>query len=247
MLAHDAQMRESFRIIDRNHDGEISFDELATTLRQVSPTASKLTDDELRAVFTRIDTRHDGVISYAEWVSAVYLLPTASVEAGSKRLFVFFVPLFLTFVVQRPNAFSSRNFSKTSTITHRSDQFTTVSELSLLCVVVLPSADLETRRPAELGALSGRLAPRVAHAHRRRHCGRRVAHKHGAARSAQVHAPSRPFGVVARRRRSSLAVRRSSVVGRRRRLKVDCVSPWFLAARAGRWASSAATLSIVPK
>lgn len=93
MLAHDAQMRESFRIIDRNHDGEISFDELATTLRQVSPTASKLTDDELRAVFTRIDTRHDGVISYAEWVSAVYLLPTASVEAGSKRWFVF-VPLF---------------------------------------------------------------------------------------------------------------------------------------------------------
>ena len=55
--ANENKAQSSFRLLDRNHDGKLSRDELSHGKRR---------DAVVRRLFARIDKNHDGVITLAE-------------------------------------------------------------------------------------------------------------------------------------------------------------------------------------
>jgi len=53
-----------FDSIDRNHDGSLDKDEIASAFRQAGLTVSNA---KLDSFFDKIDTNHDGHLSFEEW------------------------------------------------------------------------------------------------------------------------------------------------------------------------------------
>jgi solute carrier family 25 phosphate transporter 23/24/25/41 len=60
----ERELQLLFDSIDRNHDGSLDKDEIASAFRQAGLTVSNA---KLDAFFDKIDTNHDGHLSFEEW------------------------------------------------------------------------------------------------------------------------------------------------------------------------------------
>ena len=58
---------DAFKMLDADHDGKLSLDELLQGFKQVLP---EMTEDEARKLFERADIDNSGFIDYSEWISA---------------------------------------------------------------------------------------------------------------------------------------------------------------------------------
>ena len=68
----EIELRESFKVFDKNGDGYIS----ASELRQVMMTlGEKLTDDEVEEMIREADIDGDGLVNYEGTMSATHLSP----------------------------------------------------------------------------------------------------------------------------------------------------------------------------
>lgn len=62
----DAEMREAFKVFDKDNDGYISNDELKTLLKSIG---ERMTDDEIQLLLESIDTNGDGRIDETEFIA----------------------------------------------------------------------------------------------------------------------------------------------------------------------------------
>ena len=60
----ESELQLLFDSIDRNHDGSLDKDEIASAFRQAGLTVSNA---KLDSFFDKIDTNHDGHLSFEEW------------------------------------------------------------------------------------------------------------------------------------------------------------------------------------
>mmetsp|Transcript_152762 Transcript_152762/g.265400 ORF Transcript_152762/g.265400 Transcript_152762/m.265400 type:complete len:362 (-) Transcript_152762:81-1166(-) len=68
MSRRQDKIKKEFRMLDKNGDGQLDFDELKDLLRQ----GGSFSDDEVQKLYDKCDSNHDGKISFSEFVDYVY-------------------------------------------------------------------------------------------------------------------------------------------------------------------------------
>jgi len=84
----DDRILECFKKFDKNNDGKISRDEMASLLQALDKTG-QFNDDDVQGVMDEVDESHDGFIDYAEftkWLQGGTISPQARLDLALEKL-----------------------------------------------------------------------------------------------------------------------------------------------------------------
>lgn len=78
-------MKERFRMMDKDHDGQLSLDEINAFLREILKGKRDMSKEDARRYFNEVDKDRSGTIDFDEFVTFVHAVQLDSAQSGQLR------------------------------------------------------------------------------------------------------------------------------------------------------------------